>query len=162
MIKKSKQILLDGYRFASPDEAKRYEWLKNLEINGTINNLKVHPKFILSKILYVPGLYNVYRNGLVNSVTFTPDFMYTLQSLRIVEDVKGKVTPKNRQYTLKPDFMVRLKWFLLNMSYYQFNNVDNNYQLTKDIYTITDFRIYWHDKYTAKQKREDLIRWGIE
>ncbi len=72
---------IDGHDFASGAEAKRYGELKWLERAKDIKALAVHPVYPLT----------------VNGVTvgkFTADFAYFEGGRKIVEDVKGLVTPE--------------------------------------------------------------------
>lgn len=77
----AKKVEIDGHKFASKAEADRYGELKWLERARDIKALAVHPAFFL----------------VVNGVTvgrFTADFMYHEGGRKIVEDVKGIVTPE--------------------------------------------------------------------
>jgi hypothetical protein len=139
-------ISLDGYTFDSPEEAARYEQLKNMEINGLITLLTVKPKFLLTDKIVHPSLSNIYKNGHIPAMTFIPDFSYMDSGgLTVYEDVKGKITSKNRIHVLKPDWMNKLKFFLTQLK----QNCSN-----------ARFEIFWHEKYTAKQKKADLERWS--
>lgn len=76
----AKKVELDGHQFASKAEADRYAQLKWLERARDIKALSVHPVFFL----------------VVNGVTvgkFTADFMYHEGGRKVVEDVKGMITP---------------------------------------------------------------------
>ena len=89
--------VVDGIRFASMAEARRYQELRLLEKAGKIRNLKLQPKF--------PLLVNGIKVG-----TYIADFGYELPngpSLRdavskwsmvvpATEDVKGVLTPMYR------------------------------------------------------------------
>lgn len=77
----ARKVELDGHTFASKAEADRYAQLKWLERARDIKALAVHPVFFL----------------VVNGVTvgkFTADFMYHEGGRKVVEDVKGLVTPE--------------------------------------------------------------------
>ena len=73
---------IDGIRFASKAEAKRYADLRLLERAGEIENLELQPRFPL------------HVNGKL-VCTYVADFQYwdKAKSKSIVEDVKGVETP---------------------------------------------------------------------
>ena len=88
----AKPTIVDGIRFASKAEARRYSELKMLEKAGEIERLDLQPKFPL----VVSGL----RVG-----TYIADFRYyrvlnrnarTTITSQVVEDVKGVKTPVYR------------------------------------------------------------------
>ena len=81
----AKPTVVDGIRFASMAEARRYGELKLLERAGKIDSLELQPKFVLTV------------NG-VKVATYVADFKYhagawSNPSPWIVEDVKGMKTP---------------------------------------------------------------------
>lgn len=63
---------IDGIKFASAKEAKRYGELKLLQRAGKISGLKLQPKF-----------------DLVIECKYVADFEYVENGERIIEDVKG-------------------------------------------------------------------------
>ena len=78
----AKPTIVDGVRFASQAEARRYGHLKMLERAGTICDLELQPRFPL----------------LVNRIkvcTYVADFRYRFSGVPVpvVEDVKGVQTP---------------------------------------------------------------------
>lgn len=76
----ARRVTLDGHDFASAAEARRYSELKLLERAHEIKALGVHPVYPL----------------VINGVTigrFTADFAYFEGGRKIVEDVKGFMTP---------------------------------------------------------------------
>jgi len=71
---------VDGIKFASRAEAKRYQELKILERAGEITRLDLQPRF------------DCWVNG--NKVcTYVSDFRYFTDVGQIIEDVKGMKTP---------------------------------------------------------------------
>ena len=80
---KAKPITIDGIRFASTKEGKRYTELKLLERAGEISRLELQPR------------YDITING-VKVCTYVADFSYFDKSSRVVEDVKGMKTPVYR------------------------------------------------------------------
>ena len=77
----AKPKIVDGIRFASTREAKRYAELKLLYRAGKINSLEVQPKYPLEV------------NG-VKICTYIGDYRYFDHvGILHVEDVKGVITP---------------------------------------------------------------------
>ena len=81
----NKRVALDGYIFDSKAEAVRYQTLRLMEKGGLIEDLKIHPKFVLLEPFTVKGIR--YRG-----VTYVADFAYIENGQQVVEDVKGKRT----------------------------------------------------------------------
>lgn len=73
---RNQPIEVDGHKFASKAEARRYGELKLLERAGQIIDLRLQPKFPLEV------------NGEL-VCTYIGDFAYYLRGARIVEDVKS-------------------------------------------------------------------------
>jgi hypothetical protein len=82
----AKPTTVDGIRFASQKEARRYGELKLLEKAGEISGVALQPHFDLD----VVGGSGRYRIG-----EYRADFQYTewRTGKRVVEDVKGFKTP---------------------------------------------------------------------
>lgn len=80
---KPKPVVIDGIRFASTIECKRYRELKLLQMGKIIRGLKVHP-----------GPWRVKING-IYICRYTADFQYydTEKLKTIIEDVKGEEHP---------------------------------------------------------------------
>lgn len=74
---------VDGIRFASKKEARRYVYLKALERDGEIRNLRVQPRYPLVVDAMV-------------ICTYVADFEYEFEVLPrlVTEDVKGVKTPE--------------------------------------------------------------------
>lgn len=83
----AKKVTIDGYTFDSQAEARRYTELKLLQIAGKIEELKVHPRYVLQE---------EYRLGIekIKPIVYFADFQYFDHEREkvIVEDVKGVVT----------------------------------------------------------------------
>jgi hypothetical protein len=88
---RAKPTTIDGIRFASKAEARRYQELKLLERAGEIHNLETHPKYTLSV-----------NNQVI--CTYTADFRYEESGEVIVEDVKSRPT-MTPVYRLKKKLM---------------------------------------------------------
>ena len=79
----AKSIEIDGFKFASKKEAKRYLELKTLEKAGKIKDLKLQPVFLLQEGFY-------YQGEAIRQITYRADFEYVNEKgERVVEDVKG-------------------------------------------------------------------------
>lgn len=79
--------VIDGIRFASKKEARRYGELKTLQAAGRISGLTLQPR------------YELYVNGKKVGV-YTGDFRYVEGAAIVVEDVKSKAT-KTTAYRLR-------------------------------------------------------------
>ena len=81
----AKPTTVDGKRFASKREARRYAELKLLERAGKIDALQTQVRFRLVQVVH-----------------YVADFVYTENGQTIVEDVKGY---KTREYKAKKKLM---------------------------------------------------------
>lgn len=74
----------DGYKtFDSKKEARRYQYLRFLEMTGGISDLKTQVPFEL-----IPTQKNAFGDT-VRACKYIADFAYTKDGTMIVEDVKG-------------------------------------------------------------------------
>jgi len=96
----AKPRVVDGVRFDSRAEARRYAELKLLEMAGEISGLAAHPRFVLQA---------AFRRGaeLVRAIEYEADFQYqeTASGATVVEDVKGVETEA---------FRIKRRMFLYN------------------------------------------------
>lgn len=79
------KTIVDGIKFDSKKEARRYQELKLMEKSGSITNLELQPRYDLKVNLVKCGFYKA-------------DFRYFENGKEVVEDVKGMKTPA---YNLK-------------------------------------------------------------
>jgi hypothetical protein len=81
----AKKIEIDGHKFDSQAEGRRYAELKLQQHCGIISDLELQPVFILqSKFKY---------DGKVErSIKYVADFQYEKDGKTIIEDTKGKRT----------------------------------------------------------------------
>lgn len=79
------KVTVDGIKFDSKREAKRYRELKLLERAGEIENLELQPKFPI----VIGGVAVKYPSG--RQLTYIADFQYTdtKTGKDVVEDAKG-------------------------------------------------------------------------
>lgn len=92
---RAKPTVVDGIRFASMKEAKRYQELKLLERAGAIRDLKLQPKF---PMCVWPNAFIVDVDTPKTIATYVADFSYYDVAGRdiVIEDVKGFKTPVYR------------------------------------------------------------------
>lgn len=85
--------VIDGIRFASKAEARRYQELKMLEKEGKVRNLTLQPKYPL---VFTPGA----GRDAVKVGDYIADFWYMAVDRgverAVIEDVKGMKTPVYR------------------------------------------------------------------
>jgi hypothetical protein len=89
---RNKPVTVDGIRFDSKAEARRYGELKLLERTGKISDLKLQDTFDLPV------------NGVV-VCSYRADFTYVEDDNLVVEDVKSAATSKNPVYRIKKKLM---------------------------------------------------------
>lgn len=90
---RNKKVTVNGIKFDSIKESRRYFDLTMLERAGEISQLELQPKYYLS------------ING-VKVCSYTADFKYRDKSgALVVEDVKSPATAKNPVYRLKKKLM---------------------------------------------------------
>ena len=75
--------VVDGIKFDSKKEARRYSQLKLMEKSGAISNLSMQPRFDL--------IVNGEKCGF-----YKADFKYIENGKEVIEDVKGVLTPVYR------------------------------------------------------------------
>lgn len=82
--------VVDGIRFDSKKEARRYQELKLLVRAGEISDLELQPRFALSGVSHAGGAEKI--------CTYVADFQYLniADGEVVVEDVKGMLTPMYR------------------------------------------------------------------
>lgn len=94
---RNKPTAIDGHKFDSRKEAKRYSELKLMKLAGDIWDLQVHPRFKLE----------------VNGVwvgQYTADFAYRerQQFKQVVEDCKSDVTKRIRDWPIRKRLMLAI------------------------------------------------------
>lgn len=85
----ARKTIIDGIKFDSRKEAKRYVELKEMERKGLIRdlNLQVPFELIPSFTIFVDGKIRKRRN-----IRYIADFVYFENDKEVVEDVKGRKT----------------------------------------------------------------------
>lgn len=96
---RAKPTVIDGHRFPSRREARRYGELKLLERAGLISQLELQPRFPITV-------------GGIKVCTYVGDFMYAnSKGERVIEDVKGMRTPmyKLKKKLLEATYGIRIQ-----------------------------------------------------
>lgn len=108
---KNRKVIVNGIKFDSKKEAKRYQELSLLEKAGAISDLQMQVKFLL-----IPAQYEIVeRYGkkgqrlqsgtkcIEKECSYYADFVYNQGNKTIVEDTKGFKTP---EYIIKRKLML--------------------------------------------------------
>lgn len=98
--------VIDGYRFDSKAEKRRYLFLKGELEAGRITHLEPRPKPITIFNAFVDN-----EGNRVRKIEYTPDFTYrhAATGLVFIEDVKGGKATQTRDF--------KLRWKLLQAKY---------------------------------------------
>lgn len=85
----AKKVIVDGITFDSKKESKRYLELKQMQENGEIHDLQLQVPFELipSFEIVIDGKKRKRRR-----MEYIADFVYYINNIKIVEDVKGRKT----------------------------------------------------------------------
>ena len=89
---RNKKTIIDGIKFDSIAEGRRYKELKLLEEGKYITELKLQPKFELQ------AKYDNNKGEHIRAITYKADFSYIENGRLVVEDVKGMET---KEFKLK-------------------------------------------------------------
>jgi hypothetical protein len=92
--------IIDGHRFDSKKEARRYQELRYLEQKGVIENLALQVAFVLA-----PSVRFEDEPRAKPALKYVADFVYSEGGRRIVEDVKSGATAKAAAYRIKRHLM---------------------------------------------------------
>lgn len=82
---KNVKVVYDGKKFDSKKECYRYIQLKEIEKNGNISDLKTQVVFELAPSVIINGRKKP-------PIKYKADFVYKQNGIKVVEDVKGKLT----------------------------------------------------------------------
>jgi hypothetical protein len=97
----ARRTTVDGIRFDSAKEAKRYSELLLLEKAGAISKLEIQPTIKLT----IAGVPIVYRSG--RHARYRADFRYIENGTMVVEDTKSPAT-KTPAYKLKDAILLAM------------------------------------------------------
>ncbi|WP_443660668.1 DUF1064 domain-containing protein [Clostridium algidicarnis] len=110
----AKKITIDGITFDSKDEARYYEYLKKLKIEGKIINFELQPKYELQ-----PGFKKMSKT--YRAITYSPDFLiYHLDDTEELIDVKGMSTQQGEMRKKMFDYKyphLKLTWVARSLKY---------------------------------------------
>jgi hypothetical protein len=99
-FKKSKyhnvKVEVDGIKFDSGREAKRYKALKELQRLGVVSELRLQVPYELCPAQYVLG-FNSKQICVRRSMKYIADFVYIRDGVEIVNDSKGHLTSEYKQ-----------------------------------------------------------------
>lgn len=96
---KNEPIVIDGHKFPSKKEARRYNQLKIMEKAGEIHSLQLQVAFELQ-----PKFTDIYSGKTIRAVKYVADFVYKDKEGNIhIEDAKGF---KTDVYELKKKMML--------------------------------------------------------
>jgi hypothetical protein len=93
---RAKPTVVDGIRFDSMKEARRYQELKLLEKAGEIHKLRRQPQFYLTVGMSSGALIGIYRADFEYCECAATDMLDCFMAHRVVEEVKGFKTPLYR------------------------------------------------------------------
>lgn len=105
----NKKAVLGNLSFDSTREMQRYICLKDAEAKGIISNLELHPEFeLIPKITEQVTVHLKTKDKVVDKfvqhpITYTADFAYMKDGVKVVEDVK--ISPK----MLPKEFILKVK-----------------------------------------------------
>lgn len=101
----SKKVEIDGHKFDSKKEAKRYGYLQLLVTLGEIKDLELQPRFELIK-----GVKFSTDARAKPAIRYTADFAYTdvVTGKRVIEDVKSEITKKSTDYKMRRHMMLAI------------------------------------------------------
>ena len=84
----SVECIVDGIRFQSRLEARRYTQLKQMEKEGVIRNLVLQPRFLIQEKFKDP-----YTGKIYQPIHYIGDFLYVADGCQqVVEEIKGFAT----------------------------------------------------------------------
>jgi len=117
---KNQPVEVDGIKFQSKKEAKRYRELKGMEHRGEIDDLVLQPQFLLQEGFVTP------TGTKIRPINYRADFMYKTTDKSglthaVVEDVKGSKSVTTAEF--------KLKWKIVqykhkDLPFYEFRLVD--------------------------------------
>jgi hypothetical protein len=110
-MSRSKSIVIDGEKFDSLAEGRRWQELTLLQAAGEICNLSPHPRYELQR-----GFSN-WRGERIRPIHYTGDFYYTEDNHPVVEDVKSPAS-KTQAY------QIRIKLFQFMYQGIEFREVE--------------------------------------
>lgn len=102
----ARSTVIDGIRFDSVKEGKRYQQLKFLLVQGDIKDLKLQHTFTLQEAFKTPA------GEKVDAIRYIADFTYFQDGVFVIEDVKGF---KTDVYRLKKKMMAEKGYHIVEV-----------------------------------------------
>lgn len=103
----NRKVELDGHKFDSQKEMRRYAELKLLQEAGEISDLHMQVAYELQ-----PGFYDN-EGKRQQAIKYVADFVYLdKEGKTVIEDVKSPATRKNAVYRLKKKMMAYKGWYI--------------------------------------------------
>lgn len=98
----AKKVIVDGMKFDSVAEARRWRTLTWLQRGGVIKDLQRQVKYIV-----IPAQYDSNHKMVESSMSYIADFVYCEDGKLVVEDVKGyKKGPAYQLFVAKRKLML--------------------------------------------------------
>lgn len=99
----NQSVEIDGFKFQSKKEGRRYEGLKLLVQAGQISDLRMQVSYVLNEAVKYAG-----EKRKTPAMKYIADFVYTevATGQLVVEDVKSAVTRKLRPYRMKKHLLM--------------------------------------------------------
>lgn len=107
----NKKVLIDGIKFDSIAEGRRYKELKLMQRAGIIKELELQPRFLLQESFKK-------NKKTYKKIEYIADFKYIENGKVIIEDVKSKAT-KTQVYKIKK------KLFEYKFREYEIKEIEN-------------------------------------
>lgn len=105
----NRRVAEDGYVFDSVAERDHYIGLRLLQLAGDIQQLQVHPKYVL-----LEGFKHQATGKRIRAITYTADFSYVEAGQPVTVDVKGTRTEAYR---------IKSKLFMAKFPHIRFEEV---------------------------------------
>ena len=94
----NKKVVIDGIKFDSAKEGRRYQELKLMERAGEITDLQRQVKFVLAPSVVIAGRKKP-------DLMYTADYTYFQGGVLVVEDSKSKATLEDRAFGIRRHLM---------------------------------------------------------
>ena len=95
------KVVIDGIKFDSGKEGRRYLELKEMQRVGIIDNLGLQPCFLLQDKF-------MFQGKTIRKIEYFADFIYTLDGRIIIEDVKPSKKYQTDIYRLKKKLLFKM------------------------------------------------------
>jgi len=126
----NKSVDYDGITFDSKKECDRYKFLKLLETAGEIQNLEVHPKYVIIPTLtkdvevQMKTKTKIVQKTVFKMTTYTADFRYRVGDEIVVEDVKPSPKAIPIEFKYKQKLMYQVHGIFVKLVYNASEGID--------------------------------------